>query len=340
MELRILELFSGIGGMHYAFKYSNLNGQVMAAVDINTVANEVYAFNHKDTCLMNNNIQKLSVKLLEKLKINTILMSPPCQPHTRVGQKRDIEDKRSDALNHICELLPQCKGVEYILMENVKGFEESQARNIYIKALETSNFFYREFILSPTQMGVPNTRHRYYCLARKSKDFNFSNFKLWLELPVKGEYKAIDLSSLLERKDEIAAEFYLEEKVLKRRVWLMDIVTAEATNTMCFTKAYTHYSEGTGSIYCCLTKEEMDKTFAELKELEHLTDVKEKEDKSLILLQRLQLRYFTPKEVARLMNFPDSFNFPNTTTSRQRYRLLGNSINVKVVGELIKLLCL
>ncbi|KAI8124210.1 tRNA (cytosine(38)-C(5))-methyltransferase [Lucilia cuprina] len=86
MELKILELFSGIGGMHFAFKYSKLNGQVMAAMDINTVANEV-------------------VKLLEKLQINCILMSPPCQPHTRVGQKRDIEDKRSDALNHICELL-------------------------------------------------------------------------------------------------------------------------------------------------------------------------------------------------------------------------------------------
>lgn len=314
----------------------------MAAMDINTVANEVYAFNHKDTCLMNNNIQKLSVKLLDKLRVNTILMSPPCQPHTRVGNKRDVEDKRSDALNHICEMLPDCKGVEYILMENVKGFEESQARNVYVKVLERSNFYYREFILSSTQMGVPNTRHRYYCLARKSKDFDFPSDKIWTELPTlrQQEYETINLSSLLMKESEISAEYLLDEKVLKRRVWLMDIKTSDATNTMCFTKAYTHYSEGTGSIYCPLTKQEMDNVFVKLKELEEIDNDDDKEEECLALLHGLKLRYFTPREVARLMSFPESFDFPPATTNRQRYRLLGNSINVKVVGELIKLMCL
>ncbi|KAG0051923.1 tRNA (cytosine-5-)-methyltransferase, partial [Linnemannia elongata] len=45
--------------------------------------------------------------------------------------------------------------------------------------------------------------------------------------------------------------------------------------------------------------------------------------------------------VARLMGFPiveGKFSFPKTTTLKQRYRVLGNSINVKVVGELIKYL--
>lgn len=315
----------------------------MAAMDINTVANEVYSFNHKETCLMNNNIQKLSVKTLEKLQINTILMSPPCQPHTRVGQKRDIEDKRSDALNHICDLLPLCKGVHYILMENVKGFEESQARNIFVEALEKSNFYYRELILSPTQIGIPNTRHRYYCLARKSKDFSFTANKLYKEMPLLNEeaFENIKLSSLLIEEEKIEPEFYLDEKVLKRRVMLMDIVTAASSNTMCFTKAYTHYSEGTGSIYCPLSLEEMQRKFSQLKEIEDMeNDSDDKEVKRLILLHSLQLRYFTPREVARLMSFPESFNFPPKTTNRQRYRLLGNSINVRVVGELIKLMSL
>ena len=41
------------------------------------------------------------------------------------------------------------------------------------------------------------------------------------------------------------------------------------------------------------------------------------------------------------MGFPiieGKFSFPKTTTLKQRYRVLGNSINVKVVGELIKYL--
>ena len=46
-ELRVLELFSGIGGMHYALKTAcpGDRSKVLAAVDISEVANEVYRHN-------------------------------------------------------------------------------------------------------------------------------------------------------------------------------------------------------------------------------------------------------------------------------------------------------
>ncbi len=37
--LRVLELFSGIGGMHFALGRTGLDFEVVAAVDINDVAN-------------------------------------------------------------------------------------------------------------------------------------------------------------------------------------------------------------------------------------------------------------------------------------------------------------
>ncbi|CAH2039407.1 unnamed protein product, partial [Iphiclides podalirius] len=49
MEHRVLELYSGIGGMHIALKESRINGEVVAAVDINTIANEVYCHNFPAT---------------------------------------------------------------------------------------------------------------------------------------------------------------------------------------------------------------------------------------------------------------------------------------------------
>ncbi|KAI8124233.1 hypothetical protein CVS40_5321 [Lucilia cuprina] len=68
MELKILDLFSSIGGMNFAFKCkfrkrnknyyyidSKLNGHVMAAMDFKTVANKVYPFNHHETYLRYNN---------------------------------------------------------------------------------------------------------------------------------------------------------------------------------------------------------------------------------------------------------------------------------------------
>ena len=52
-------------------------------------------------------------------------------------------------------------------------------------------------------------------------------------------------------------------------------------------------------------------------------------------LEQLHLRYFTPKEVANLHSFPGSFSFPNHVTRKQQYALLGNSLNVAVVAELL-----
>ncbi len=47
------------------------------------------------------------------------------------------------------------------------GFEHSAARDLLTFALRDSGFAVREFLLSPPQIGVPNSRLRYYLLARR-----------------------------------------------------------------------------------------------------------------------------------------------------------------------------
>lgn len=47
---------------------------------------------------------------------------------------------------------------------------------------------------------------------------------------------------------------------------------------------------------------------------------------------QFKLRFFTPREVANLMCFPETFSFPPDVSTRQMYKLLGNSVNVKVVS--------
>lgn len=94
-------------------------------------------------------------------------MSPPCQPFTRNGLKGDNTDPRSCAFTHLLNILSELNNVKYILIENVKGFETSVMHENLINALESNNFTYQEFMLSPTQFGVSNTRYRYYCLAKR-----------------------------------------------------------------------------------------------------------------------------------------------------------------------------
>lgn len=105
-------------------------------------------------------------------------MSPPCQPFTRNGKFLDIEDSRTDPFNLICDLIPKLVNVEYILMENVMGFEKSLAREMYLEVLQNSGFYFQEFILTPSILGTPNTRHRYYCIARKNLDFKFKSLEI------------------------------------------------------------------------------------------------------------------------------------------------------------------
>lgn len=353
--MRVLELYSGIGGMHYAFQESGVTGNVISAIDINPVANDVYKHNFPEVLLMNRNIESISEEEIINLNVNMILMSPPCQPFTRVGLQKDKLDNRSCSLFHILQIIPQISSLKYLLLENVKGFENSETRIELLKCLENCNFNYKELILSPNQFGIPNTRHRYYLLAKKKNlKFCFNDSSLECSLPhrlltllPKSKYEQLiekdnvnniecdvncyKLQHILENCDE--ALYLIPRNILQKRATLLDIKTAENCRSCCFTKAYGHYIEGTGSVYSPLPEKIVQKTLAKIDEYEKYSD------DQLQLFLSLRLRYFTPKEVSRLMCFPEDFTFPNKTTTKQKYRLLGNSINVAVVSKLIFLLC-
>jgi tRNA (cytosine38-C5)-methyltransferase len=324
---------------------------VVASVDINTNANKVYKHNFSNTTNISRNIESITINEIMKLDINCILMSPPCQPFTRVGLKKDSVDKRCSSLLHVLQHIPQIKTLKYLLLENVKGFECSQARDAVILSLNQSEFNYKEFILSPCQFGIPNSRHRYYLIAKKKGlkfIFNGPNFltsiseeilqfipeKIYKSLPVetrtfnsRNKIQCFKIKHILE--EDVDAQYLIPKNILMKRGSILDVRTSESIGSCCFTKAYSHYVEGTGSVLSPNPNFEILKDFVK--------DTEIVQNKTQALLD-LKLRYFTPKEISRLMCFPEDFEFPNDLTNKQKYRLLGNSINVYVVSQLIYLL--
>ncbi|KAB0793496.1 hypothetical protein PPYR_13116 [Photinus pyralis] len=328
--MKILELYSGIGGMHFSFKESGLEGEVIASVDINQTANLVYGHNFKDTLLLNRNIQSLTFEYINSLEVDTILMSPPCQPFTRNGLQRDVNDARTISFMHIINILQELN-IRNILMENVKGFESSDMRDLFIGKLKECNFQYQEFLLSPTQFGIPNTRCRYYCLAKKQPaKLCFECGPLMTHHPTKTAETPYVLSEIVDNGN--VERYLLSDTDLLKRAIALDICFKTCTRSCCFTKSYGRYVTGTGSVYTDKTKQELDYVYRSLDSL------KGDREGYLSCIRQLRLRFFTPKEVCRLMSFPDTFEFPSTVTDKQKYMLLGNSINVRVVSELIKLL--
>ena len=67
---------------------------------------------------------------------------------------------------------------------------------------------------------------------------------------------------------------------------------------------------------------------------------------AVTILHPLRLRYFSPSELLRLFAFDplrsesleSTFVWPDSTSKKSKYKLIGNSINVKVVQTLIEYL--
>ncbi|KAF8565141.1 hypothetical protein P879_10505, partial [Paragonimus westermani] len=92
--MRVLELYSGIGGIHCAFEKSTLDYEIVTAIDINDTATLVYRRNFPGTPALNRVLESLSMQELVSMKCDLWSMSPPCQPFTRLGNRKCEADKR------------------------------------------------------------------------------------------------------------------------------------------------------------------------------------------------------------------------------------------------------
>ncbi|KAJ1984415.1 hypothetical protein H4R34_000678 [Dimargaris verticillata] len=315
MRHRIAEFYSGIGGMHYAWLEAGLSGEVVASFDINTFANEVNRFNFADATIHHRSIESQSLKFYQKLNADVYLMSPPCQPYTRIGLQRGSDDIRAKSFLYLLDVIFKLgeHRPRYLLIENVVGFENSDTHARTLECLGTCAYDIEEFIINPNQLGVPNSRSRYYLLplgqtpAESSSETHTCPAPQTLE-----QYLGPTLTD-----QALLTDYRVPTDLLSKRLKVMDVVHFDSTGSCCFTKGYSHYAEGTGSIL-------------------HM-GYKPLGDQSPALNVTYDYRYFTEYEIAQLMGFPlTKFRFPDTITRKQRYRLLGNSLNVTVVAHLLR----
>ncbi|KAF4670365.1 tRNA (cytosine-5-)-methyltransferase [Perkinsus olseni] len=113
-EVKILELFSGIGGMRCALASAGIQSTTITAVDVNTESNKVYNKSYGDKPQAKNIASAaLTVKLeciasgvkwFDSMDAVMWTMSPPCQPYTRQGKQQDSDDCRASALGRIIEV--------------------------------------------------------------------------------------------------------------------------------------------------------------------------------------------------------------------------------------------
>jgi len=255
-----------------------------------------------------------------------------------LAMSRIEQDPRSSPLHHLMVILPEVPSIKYLLLENVCGFEKSKARDMVLNSLKKAGFEIQEFLVCPRQLGIPNSRLRYYLLAKRGVGLEWG-FQRAAEGELITNFGCLNLElkdtrictsdprsivEYLESDKEVIDNVEVPEDVLAKRNKILDIVRKDSFVSCCFTSGYYRYCEGTGSVLQGEgRKEDMDRVYSKL------------ESEGVEVLRELKLRYFTPREVANLLGFPSNFSFPDNVTLRQQYKALGNSLNVTVVGLLI-----
>jgi DNA (cytosine-5)-methyltransferase 1 len=159
---RALELFCGIGGFAAAAADAL---EVQLAVDVDQRCLEIYRTHFPTHPTRAALVETLPPRLLANADL--WWASPPCQPYTSRGRRRDLDDPRSAGMLALIELVETLRPAS-IAIENVPGFMGSGAHQRLRAILDRGGWEIEEVVLCPTELGIPNRRPRWYLVASRS----------------------------------------------------------------------------------------------------------------------------------------------------------------------------
>ncbi|KAJ1608863.1 DNA methyltransferase PMT1-like protein [Cryptosporidium canis] len=196
---------------------------MIKAFEINEHANITYKKRFPETSICNKSIESLNLNDIPYADI--WLLSPPCQPFTKGGSKKDSEDPRTKPFLKLIDVMLSLESHKKLpiawFVENVANFETSNTHREMMNMLSKLNFCIFEFMLSPTMIGIPNTRVRYYCLAvRKDSE---RMLKLLHELKI----------SIYHKNHQEIASIVLHENSARKNVPTPISIPVEFSNILC-----------------------------------------------------------------------------------------------------------
>ena len=281
----ILELFSGIGAVSVACRNWK---EVVCAVDINQSAMEVYRANFDSPTLLQE-IASLSDRQLAELRADIWWLSPPCQPFTRRGLKRDHTDKRTKPLLRLITAIKTIRPAN-IALENVVGFENSATFEYLAATLEAADYQIATTRLCSTDFGLPNLRPRFFLAASRGDEPNLQ--------PIFARRQQRKLSEFLDTEPDLVRwrnDLAVDGKLIENYRQAINVVTPDSCSSRCFTSAYGHSLVRSGSY----------------------------------LQTGDRWRRFSPSEMCRLLGFPPGFRLPTEQLSTQQlWKLIGNSVSI------------
>lgn len=299
-NIKIIDLFAGIGGIRLGFEKASQNKiDCVFSSEWNKYSAQTYLANFNDFKVYGD-ITEIGEEFIPDHDV--LLAGFPCQPFSQAGLKKGFSDTRGTLFFDIERILIH-KKPQAFLLENVKqlkGHDKGKTLETilsHLKAAGYNNLQYK--VLRARDFGLPQNRERIYIVGFLDNEINF-------EFP-QPTFEPTSVGSILD--DNVDDKYTISDKLWaghQRR---------KRENKI----------KGKGFGYGMVN---------ENSEYTNTLSARYYKDGSEILIQQKgsNPRKLTPRECARLQGFPDTFRIPVSDT--QAYKQFGNSVPVNVVEKI------
>lgn len=207
-ELRVLELFAGIGACSKALTNLGIPHKIVDAVEIDKYA--IKSFN----AIHNTNFEPQDISQWDKdLEVDLIMHGSPCQDFSVAGRQAGGDEgsgTRSSLMYETLRIVEKLKP-KYVIWENVKNLLSKKHRHnfdAYLKSMEDLGYHNDYKVLNSKDYGIPQNRERVFTVSiRKDLEEEFMNFRFPEPIELKTK-----LNDILE--PVVDEKFYLSDKVL------------------------------------------------------------------------------------------------------------------------------
>ena len=301
-KLRVASFFCGcggtdvglLGGFDFQGKYYDSNNmQIVYANDIDPNACTIF---EKNFGVTPDSRDIREVKSSEIPEFDILTGGFPCQSFSIVAQnpvRLGIKDERGMLFFEMCRVLRE-KQPKCFIAENVKGIMTANKRSAFpliLKEFEDSGYDVKYSILNSANYGVPQKRERVIIVGfRKDLNIDFS----FPEFVLKDEAQFVPLSTVIE--EDVDEKYFFSDRAVEgmmRKRELMNKGRAQDITKPCNT------------VGAHLAKVSLNST-------------------DPVLFVNGRYRRFTPREVARIQSFPETFELVGSESAQ--YRALGNAI--------------
>lgn len=301
-KLKVASLFCGCGGTDVGFlggfnflgkHYSSNNAEIVYANDIEQSACKIFQDNFG---IEPDNRDIRDVRSDDLPDFDILTGGFPCQSFSIVAQnpkRLGIKDEKGMLFFEMCRILRE-KHPRCFVAENVKGLltaNKHEAFPLIIKEFEDSGYDVKFQIMKASDYGVPQNRERVIIVGFRK------DLKIDFKFPVPTtpmDNQKVPLRNVIDKT--VDEKYYFSEKAVEGMM--------KSRKTMNKGRAQ-NIDLPCNTVGAHLAKVSLNST-------------------DPVLFERNRFRRFTPREVARIQSFPETFVLNGSETAQ--YKALGNAI--------------